>query len=98
MRFGRLTYMRASRFTPLIAVIAAQEGDNLTLTFAEIEAITGVPLSVSAQVSSASWINPSTRFVRDLTAIGWRAHLRVQEHVVEFWRIPVTQGGAECEG
>jgi hypothetical protein len=62
-------------------------GNHVTLTFAEIEAIIGVPLSVSAQVSEGIWSHRRDRIVRDLTAIGWRAHLRVREHVVEFQRI-----------
>jgi hypothetical protein len=76
-----------TRYTPLIAYLAAQEGNHVTLTFAEIEAIIGVPLSVSAQVSDAIWMSQRERLGRDLAASGWRAHLRVRGHAVTFQRI-----------
>jgi hypothetical protein len=76
-----------SRYTPLVAYIASQEGAFLTLTFAEIEAIIGAPLSVSAQVIQSLWSSPRQRLVRDLAAIGWRARLVVPAHAVEFRRI-----------
>jgi hypothetical protein len=76
-----------SRFTPLVAFIEAQQGDHVTLTFTEIEAIIGAPLSISAQVTNTLWSSPQLRHVRDLAAVGWRAHLRVRAHAVEFRRI-----------
>jgi hypothetical protein len=78
---------RSNKYTPLVAWIAAQVGDHVTLTFTEIEAIIGASLSVSAQVGISYWIDPSQRVVRDLTAIGWRAHLLIREHAVAFQRI-----------
>jgi hypothetical protein len=74
-----------------------QDADHITLTFTEIEAMIGVPLSVSAQINGASWTSDQQRLARDLAAIGWRARLRVRGRAVEFRRVPVTRGGAECE-
>ena len=79
-----------SHFTPLIAHLATQEADSVTLTFAEIEAIIGRPLSVSARVGYAMWSGASRRIPRDLQAIGWRARLNVQAHVVAFRRDDVA--------
>jgi hypothetical protein len=86
MPHRRHPYIYELRFAPLIAFIAAQEGDALTLTFAEIETITGRPLSVTGQTSPSLWIDGSLRFVREFTALGWRAHLVVPAHAVEFRR------------
>jgi hypothetical protein len=83
----RESYVRASRFAPLVAFIAAQQEERLTLTFAEIEAIIGAPLSVSAQVTPSTWSSQSSRLSRDLAAIDWRARLVVPAHLVEFRRI-----------
>jgi hypothetical protein len=87
---GNFPWEFLSRYTPLVAYLAAQAGNHVTLTFAEIEAIIGMPLSVSAQVSDSIWMSPRERLVRDLAAIGWRAHLRVRVHAVEFRRILPT--------
>jgi hypothetical protein len=76
-----------SQFTPLVAYLAAQDTDMVTLTFAQIEVMIGRPLSVSAQVSSSRWDGRASRVGRDLGAIGWRAWLRVKQHTVEFRRI-----------
>jgi hypothetical protein len=78
---------RSSKYTPLVAFIAAQKDDDVTLTFAEIEVIIGVPLSDSVQVGLSFWTRQSQRVVRDLTTIGWRARLLVPAHAVEFRRI-----------
>jgi hypothetical protein len=78
---------RRVNYLPLVAFIAAQHEDSLTLTFADIEAIIGAPLSTSAQVSLSFWASPQQRFVRDLTAIGWQAHLLIHAYAVEFRRI-----------
>lgn len=76
-----------SRFTPLIAYLAASDQDAVTLTLAEIEALVGRSLSVTAHTSQAWWVQASGRHVRDLQAIGWRAHLHVKERTVEFRRM-----------
>jgi hypothetical protein len=78
---------RNSKYTPLVTYLAAQDGDLVTLTFTEIEAIIGVPLSVSSQMEPSCWTYSQHRHVRDLAAVGWRSRLRVREHAVEFWRI-----------
>jgi hypothetical protein len=83
----RELYVVGSRYTTLVAYIARQDGDHVILTFAEIEAIIGVPLSVSAQVVQSIWSGSDQRIARDLTAIGWRAHLVVPGHLVEFERM-----------
>ena len=75
-----------SRFAPLVAYLATQTDDAVTLSLAQIEAIIGVPLSVTATVSQAWWVSGSERHVRDLQAIGWRAHLNVKVRQVLFRR------------
>jgi hypothetical protein len=77
----------SSRYTALVAFIATRQEERVTLTFAEIESIISVPLSVSAQVIPTIWSNQSSRLGRDLAAVGWRSRLRVREHAGEFWRI-----------
>jgi hypothetical protein len=79
-----------SRYTPLIAYLAVQDVDQVRLTFTEIEAIIGTPLSLSAQLSGTMWTSDQQRLARDLADLGWRAHLRVRVHAVEFRRILPT--------
>jgi hypothetical protein len=88
---------RSSKYTPLVAYLAAEEGNHVTLTFTEIEAMIGVPLPVSAQVGLSFWIGRRQRVLRDLAAIGWRARLRVREHAVEFRRISTAMIDPEAE-
>ena len=75
-----------SRFAPLVAYLATQTDNAVTLSLAQIEAIIGMPLSVTATVSQGWWISDSERHVRDLQAIGWRAHLYVKARKVLFRR------------
>jgi hypothetical protein len=77
---------RTSRFTPLIDFLADQPAETVTLSFTEIEALIGRPLCLSATQSPASWVDASARRVRDLQAIGWRAHLNLKAHSVTFVR------------
>jgi hypothetical protein len=94
---GNYPWEFLGRYTPLVAYIVEQEGDHVTLTFTEIEAIIGVPLTVSAQTGHHFWIGRSQRLVRDLMAIGWQAHLWVREHAVEFQRIATAKIDPEAE-
>jgi hypothetical protein len=74
-------------YAPLLAYLRDASADRVSLTFAEIEAIIGRPLALSAQVTPSYWTNaPYIPFVRDLQALGWRAHLEVQRQRVEFRR------------
>jgi hypothetical protein len=82
---------QVGRYTPLLAMLREQQADAVTLTFAAIEALIGRPLSVSARVSQSMWAGGSKRLQRDLQAIGWRAHLDVRRHVVEFRRVPAER-------
>jgi hypothetical protein len=76
-----------SRYAPLVAYIAACPSAPVRLTFAEIEAILGRPLAVSAQVAPHFWRDAHTqRFVADLRALGWEAHLDIRGRAVEFRR------------
>jgi hypothetical protein len=92
---GHSPYVPESKFAPLVAFVATQGGDNLTLTYTEIERIIGMPLSITAQVGHSIWSSPTQRFVQDLAAIGWRAHLQVHDRAVEFRRIPVMSDSPE---
>jgi hypothetical protein len=71
----------------LVDFLAAQSADQVTLSFTEIEALIGRPLSISATQSQAWWIQASQRHVRDLRATGRRAHLDIKAHSVSFERL-----------
>jgi hypothetical protein len=61
--------MRVSHYLPLVAYLAASEGESVRLSFVEIETILGAPLSVSAQVAPSYWTNThNLRCLRDLRA------------------------------
>ena len=76
-----------SRFAPLVAYLASRAEETETVTLAQIAALIGRPLSVSAQVGLSYWTNAQSRRSRDLRAAGWQAHLVVRERAVTFRRI-----------
>lgn len=79
-------------FRPLIDLLAETQADTLLLMFAAIEQITGVPLSISAQVASDYWRNKRLRHVREWQAMGWKAQFDRKRKRVTWRRLAV--GGA----
>jgi hypothetical protein len=79
--------MRRSRYRPLADHLAASTETDLTLTFAEIEAIIGGPLPVTAMVAPSWWSNTTTDYTGLWRALGWRAHLEQRSHRVHFVRV-----------
>jgi len=80
-----VTQAYTGRYLPLILLLAAAETETVTLTFEEIEQLTGKPLSVTTQVGNAMWTSTINKHVRAWRAMGWRAHHIIKEQRVE-WR------------
>ncbi len=85
MRKGR------THFQPLADHLAACAEAEVVLTFAEIEAIIGGPLSVTAQVSPAWWSATEHAHTRTWHALGWRSRLEQRERRVRFTRVAEEQ-------
>ncbi len=75
-----------TKYQPLIAFLATQHERDLTLTFAEIEAIIGMPLSVSASNDCDVWHSTRQSHVRRWQEMGWRARFDRRNHCVHFMR------------
>jgi hypothetical protein len=75
----------SSKYTPLVAYLAAQEGEQVTLTVTEIEAIIGAPLSVWAPglgIAATAGCRDSWRSSRpcaDPSAASGRRHPRARQ-------------------
>ena len=79
------------KYDPLAAYLAALPADEVTLTFAEIEAIVGAPLPATARLSSFWSTTPRLLVARPWLRAGWRvarAHLRSESPAVTFRRVP----------
>ncbi len=75
-----------SKYRLIADYLAANEGAEVVLTFAAIEAIIGGPLSVTAQVSPSWWseaFRPHTQTWRELD---WNARLEQRDRRVRFTR------------
>jgi hypothetical protein len=77
---------RPSRLDPLLAHLAAQEGDTVRLSFEQLAAILGGYLRGSARVDPAWWDGREPH-ARKWEALGWEARLDIQGRAVEFRRI-----------
>lgn len=62
-------------YAPLIAYLAQAETEIVTLTFAQIEALIGVSLSLTAQSNSSFWASRLQQPGLAWRAIGWEARL-----------------------
>ena len=67
---------RRPKYQPLADYLAAQTGNEVTLTFAEIEALVGAPLPQTA-MKTAFWVNRRSAWgmpgqARAWAAAGWR--------------------------
>ncbi len=81
-----------STYQPMADYLAAIESAEAVLTFAQIEAILGVPLSLSAQTSPSWWSGTIPSHTRTWRALGWRAHLEQRDQRVRFTRDAVGDG------
>ncbi len=79
-----------TKYQPLVDYLAAQEGAEVVLTFAAIEAIIGDVLPTSAYVVPAHWSGTQSAHTRALRALGWRG--RVDRHT---WRVRFTRDTEE---
>ncbi len=75
-----------SPYQPLATYLAASATGEVMLTFAEIEAILGASLSVTAQVSPSWWSGTVPPHTRTWRALGWRARLEQHNRRVIFTR------------
>ena len=87
-----------SKYQPLAVYLAAQPGDTVTLTFAEVEAVIGAPLPPSADVYHSWWSSTLSYRpqVRAWRGVGWRVqHVALRTHTVTFARGLGTEGWTE---
>ncbi len=75
-----------SRYRALADHLAMRAERAITRTFAEIEAILGMPLSATARTSRSWWIDRASAHVRLWDARGWRARLDWRNACVHFTR------------
>ncbi len=75
-----------SKYQLIADYLAANGGADVVLTFAELEAIIGGPLSVTAQVSPAWWSATELAHTRKWHALGWRSRLEQRNRRVIFTR------------
>jgi hypothetical protein len=76
----------ATKYQPLVDHIAAQNEQELTLSFTEIEAIVGSPLAESMRINTAVWTSTAYALVWRLEALGWHARLDRRNRCVHFTR------------
>jgi len=82
----KLPTLRRSRYQPLADDLAARREQRITLTFADIEAILGAPLPLTATVAAAWWVWPGYPHVRRWRVAGWQARLDRPNRCVRFFR------------
>lgn len=75
-----------TKYQPLVDYLAAQTDRAVTLSFAEIEAIIGGSLSVSASGMSGVWHEVKHLHVRRWREMGWRARFDRRNRCVHFTR------------
>lgn len=73
-----------SKYQPLVQHIAEQTEEAVTLTFAEMEAIIGFPLTETMQIDTWVWKSSAYAFVWQLRAFGWQARLDRRNRCVIF--------------
>ncbi len=78
--------LRRTKYQPLIEHLAAQTEREVTLSFAEIEAIIGAQLSVSALVRPMIWHSMTEEQVRRWRELGWCARFDGRNQCVHFTR------------
>jgi hypothetical protein len=80
---------KPSKYQPLADWLAAQSGDSVTLTFAQIEAILGQPLPVIARGTRSWWTGLRRWHYRSppWRVAGWDVDTRHRKPGVTFRRI-----------
>ncbi len=78
--------VRRTMYQPLVEYLAIQSERDVSLSFVEIEAIIGRPLSVSALIDAAVWHATTEPHVRRWREIGWRARYDRRNQCVHFTR------------
>ncbi len=75
-----------TKYQPLIAFLAMQRKQDVTLTLADIEKLIGMPLSVSATNNPRIWSGTTYTYVARWQEMGWRARLNSKRQCVHFTR------------
>ncbi len=75
-----------SKYQPLIDLLAAATGDEMTLTYKEVAALIGGPLPEQAILTSYWWIRNDGTPPTLWRAMGWRAHADRDHQRVIFTR------------
>jgi len=75
-----------TKYQPLLDFLAMQSERDVTLSFSAIEAIIGVPLSVSAMNMPTAWHRATEMHVRRWQEMGWRARYDRRNQCVHFAR------------
>jgi len=75
---------RPSRFQALADYLAQCTEPGIVLDFAQIEAIIGHSLAVSAYTSDSMWASARTASVRCWRAVRWQAWLDIKGRCVVF--------------
>ncbi len=76
-----------TKYQPLIDFLAVQTDRAVTLSFAEIEAIIGAPLSLTAMNMAMTWHTASKQpHVCRWREMGWRARYDRRNQCVHFTR------------
>jgi len=76
----------ATKYQRLVDHVVAQTEKALTLSFAQIEAIIGMPLPDAMQNDIGQWRRPHHAYVRAWEAAGWSAALDRRNQCVRFTR------------
>ena len=77
---------RRTMYQPLTEYLGMHNEQDVTLTFAEIEALIGRPLAVSASNDPGTWHSTVKPHVRQWRAIGWHARFDRRGQCVHFTR------------
>ncbi len=78
--------VRRTMYQPLVEYLAIQSERDVSLSFVEIEAIIGRPLSVSALIDAAVWHATTEPHVRRWREMGWHARYDRRNTCVHFTR------------
>lgn len=75
-----------SKYQPIVDYLAVQTEQAVTLTFEEIEAILGGPLTEALRRDATMWSGAHYAYVRAWEKAGWSAALDRQNGCVHFIR------------
>jgi len=86
MRWTLPTRTPRTKYQPLLDFLAVQTEREVTLSLAEIEAIIGVPLSVTASITPQVWHSTAEAQVCRWREMGWSARYDRRNRCVHFAR------------